>query len=222
MPLKRSAAGAEAAVDRTRRQLLEAARAVFTEAGFHRATIREICRRAGANIAAVNYHFGDKEKLYAAVMKETYRAAIEKYPPHFGLSAHPTPEQRLHAFVRSFLFRTLSAGPHAHHGKLMSRELVDPSPALDDIVNEDLRPLAATLMSIVRELLGRKAPEDQVRRCGISVASQILFYHQCQPVLKRLFPDLKLGEADLERLADHITAFSLAAIKKIAGRESER
>ena len=49
----------------TRRQLLEAAGAVFAEAGYRDATVREICRRAHANIAAINYHFGDKEKLYA-------------------------------------------------------------------------------------------------------------------------------------------------------------
>src|SRR5580693_3875564 len=87
----------------TRRHLLEAAAEVFAEAGFRAATVREICLRAGANIAAVNYHFGDKEKLYRAVLKATLKSAIAKYPPDFGLPARATPEQRLRVFIRSFL-----------------------------------------------------------------------------------------------------------------------
>jgi len=213
----------EAAQAETRQELLKAAMEVFAERGFRNATIREICQRAGANIAAVNYHFGDKESLYAVVVKEAYRLAEEKYPPEFSLPPRPTAEQRLHAFVRSFLLRTLSEGPHAYHGKLLARELVEPSPALDSMVEENLLPMASGLFAIVRDLLGRKASQELVRNCGLSVASQIVFYHHCQPVLKRMFPDLKnYTEAEIERLAGHITDFSLAAIKKLASKEVPR
>src|SRR3954468_6015625 len=87
----------------TRRNLLDAASEVFAEVGFRAATVREICQRAGANIAAVNYHFGDKEQLYRAVLKGTCQTALEKYPADFGLPPKATPEQRLRAFVHSFL-----------------------------------------------------------------------------------------------------------------------
>ncbi len=46
------------------KKLLSAACDVFVEMGFRDATVAEICRRAGANISAVNYHFGSKETLY--------------------------------------------------------------------------------------------------------------------------------------------------------------
>ena len=48
----------------TEKRLLEAAGEVFAEFGYRAATVRQICEKAGANIAAVNYYFGDKEKLY--------------------------------------------------------------------------------------------------------------------------------------------------------------
>ena len=200
----------------TREQLLEAARQVFAEAGFRSATIREICHRAGANIAAVNYHFGDKEKLYAAVVHDAARLARETYPETGGLPRNPTPVSRLHAIVRSLLLRTLSEGPQSHHGKLLTRELIEPSPVLDMIVRDDLRPMADGVTSVVRDLLGPQAGEELVRDCALSVAAQVVFYFHCRPVLSRMFPDMTFSEADIERLADHITEFSLAAIKKLA------
>ncbi|MFO1477796.1 MAG: CerR family C-terminal domain-containing protein [Verrucomicrobiota bacterium] len=200
----------------TREQLLEAARQVFAEAGFRNATIREICHRAGANIAAVNYHFGDKERLYSAVVADAARLARETYPETGGLPPNPTPARRLHAIVRSLLLRTLSDGPQSHHGKLLTRELIEPSPVLDDIVRDDLFPLAEGIISVVRELLGKSAGEQLVRDCAFSVAAQVVFYFHCRPVLGRMFPDMTYEPEDIERLADHITEFSLAAIKKLA------
>src|SRR3954470_15915076 len=91
--------------DATRQHLLEAAGEVFAEAGFRAATVREICQRAGANIAAVNYHFGDKEKLYLEVLRHAQRYAAEKYPTNMGVTVDATPEEKLQAFIRSFLLR---------------------------------------------------------------------------------------------------------------------
>src|SRR5690606_21217182 len=60
----------------TRQQLLEAAGQVFAEHGHAKATSKEICERARANIAAVNYHFGGKDGLYAAVLEEAHHRLI--------------------------------------------------------------------------------------------------------------------------------------------------
>src|SRR6202000_2685747 len=89
----------------TRRQLLEAAAEVFAEAGFQNATVREICRRADANIAAINYHFGDKEALYLEVIRDSHAKTLEKYPPLLGLSPDAPAEKKLRAFVHSLLLR---------------------------------------------------------------------------------------------------------------------
>jgi AcrR family transcriptional regulator len=200
----------------TRQHLLEAAGRVFADVGYRAATVREICERAGANIAAVNYHFGDKEQLYQAVLQETYQTAIKKYPADYGLRANATAEERLRAFVHSLLLRIFSEGPSARHGKLMAREMMEPTGALDAIVREDIRPMSALLVSIVSELLGAGADEATKRLCANSVVSQALFYHHCRPVVARLHPDLKFDRAGIERLTDHIARFSLAAIKNLA------
>ncbi|HTV76460.1 MAG TPA: CerR family C-terminal domain-containing protein, partial [Candidatus Baltobacteraceae bacterium] len=111
----------------TRLHLLEAAGGVFAEAGFRDATVREICRRAGANIAAVNYHFGDKETLYLEVLRYAHGKALEKYPPLLDVPADAPPEKKLHAFVHSLLLRNFDKGPTAWHGKVMLREMIEPT-----------------------------------------------------------------------------------------------
>jgi AcrR family transcriptional regulator len=100
----------EPSQDETRRQLLEAAGEVFAEAGFRNATVREICRRAGANIAAINYHFGDKEKLYTEVLRYSHGKTLEKYPTLLGVAENSPPEKKLRAFIQSLLLRIFETG----------------------------------------------------------------------------------------------------------------
>src|SRR5271154_2215209 len=100
-----------ASPDETRRQLLEAAGEVFAEVGFRDATVREICRRAGANVAAINYHFGDKETLYLEVLHYAHGKALEKYPPLLGVAENAPPEKKLGAFILSMLQRIFDKGP---------------------------------------------------------------------------------------------------------------
>ena len=200
----------------THRQLLEAAGEVFAEVGFRDATVREICRRAGANVAAVNYHFGDKEKLYIEVLRYAQSKALAKYPPLLGLADDAPPEEKLRAFVKSLLLRIFDKGPNSWHGKLMLREMIEPTAALDSLVEERIRPMAGLLWQIVGAILGCPPSDERVRMCAFSVVSQCVFYHHCRPVMARLFPEQQSpDQADIERLADHITRFSLTAIKHL-------
>ena len=201
--------------DETRRQLLEAAGEVFATAGFRNATVREICRRAGANIAAVNYHFGDKEGLYAEVLRYAQQKAFEKYPLLPGVGADASPKDKLRAFVRSFLLRIFDREPTAWFGKMMLREMIEPTGALDSLLEERMRPMADQIRGIVAEILGCSPNEERARLCSLSVVSQCVFYHHCRRVVARLFPEQRLDPAAAEPLADHITSFSLAAMKHL-------
>ena len=204
----------DAVHDETRRQLIEAAGAVFAEAGFKNATVREICRRGNANIAAVNYHFGDKETLYLEVLRYAHARALEKYPPLLDVGPSAPPEKKLRAFIHSLLLRIFDKGPTSWHGKLMSREMIEPPPALDSLVEERIRPMSTQLWKIVAEILDCPLNDERVRLCSFSVVSQCVFYHHCRPVMTRLFPDQPaLDAAGIGKLAEHITRFSLAALK---------
>ena len=209
----------------TRRRLLEAAGEVFAERGFRQATIAQICGRAGANIAAVHYHFGDKDRLYAAVIDYADRCAGEQRAPGPVLAADASPEDRLRAHVASFLGRLLDRGRPAWHAKLMAREMVDPTDALDRLARDKMRANHEQLATIVRALFGPRATAERVRLCVLSIVGQCVFYRHSAPVIARLYPDLVPAE-EIARLADHVTRFSLAAIRGLrtapASRRIER
>jgi TetR/AcrR family transcriptional regulator, regulator of cefoperazone and chloramphenicol sensitivity len=199
--------------DGTRERLLEAAGEEFAEHGYRMATIREICRRAKVNIAAVNYHFRDKEGLYAEVLKYAHRHALETYPPSPPSGETLMPEQRLRIFVHSLVKRTLDRGRPAWHGKLMAREIVEPTRALEDLVGQSIRPMHDLLLGIVRELAGPEIPETRLRLCVTSVVGQCLHFYLARPVILHLDPFFKYEEEQIEALANHVTDFSIAAIK---------
>src|SRR5213594_91735 len=204
----------------TRQRLLEAAGEVFAERGFRDATIQEICRRADANIAAVHYHFGDKEQLYCAVIQYAEQRAAESCPADAAPDAPA--ETRLHAHIESFLLCLFDEGHPAWLGKLMAREMFDPTPGLDVIVREKIRGTYRRVEAIVRELVGPGASDDDVRACVLSVQGQCLFYRHCHPVLTRLFPERSFGREEVPELARHIVRFSLAGIRATGPRARKR
>jgi TetR/AcrR family transcriptional regulator, regulator of cefoperazone and chloramphenicol sensitivity len=205
----------------TRQRLFEAAGEVFAKRGFRSSTIREICQRARANLAAVNYHFGGKERLYAAVMEYAYDRAREKYPLAFGDGADIPPAQRLHAFVQHLMYSLFGEGVPSWLGQLMAREMIEPTAALDNLVTKTIGPMADKLAAIVGELLGAGMPEERVRFCQMSIIGQCLHYRNARPVIERLFPQQHYGPEDIEALVDHITRFSLIALKGLAHGEDE-
>jgi AcrR family transcriptional regulator len=190
--------------------LLEAAGEVFAERGFRDATVREICTRAEANIAAVNYYFQGKEGLYGHVVDYAQACIQAAYPISLDLKA--SPQDRLRQFISGFMARALGEDRPAWHFKLMSREMVEPTAALDRVVENTIRPTFGALDAIIQELLP-DAGEDQIRLAAASIVAQCLHHRHCRPVMERLFPGQRYGKAELEMLAEHVTRFSLAGLE---------
>ena len=201
----------------TRERLLAAGAETFAEQGYRAATVREICKRAHANVAAINYHFRDKAGLYGEVLRNACQQAMEKYP--LATTDMPAdPEQRLRVFVRQFLRRIFDPGLRSANGRLMAREMIEPTEALDRLVAEAIRPQCEQLQGVVAAILGPGASEDQVRWGAMSVVGQCVFYHHSRAVIERLFPQMSLGPDVIEQLADHIATLSLDGLRGLRGR----
>lgn len=199
---------------KTRNAIMEAAGRIFAEEGFSKATVRDICRQAGANIAAINYHFGDKKGLYLAVLKYYQEISFETYPPNLGISETQTPEEKLRVFIRSFLMRIMDEGRPAWFGKLLAHEFSEPTWAFDILVEDMIRPSYQLLMEIVAAILGREVKERKVLLCSMSIVGQCLYFRHSHPVITRLFPREAFGARQINELADHITGFSLRGLKE--------
>jgi AcrR family transcriptional regulator len=185
---------------------------VFAAEGYRKATIEQICRRAGANIAAVNYHFGDKEKLYAEVFAYADRCATEAHPVDLLQPRGGAPEQRLQRQIEALIGRLFDRGRPAWHARLMAQEMVEPTAVLDRRVNDRIRATYDQLAAIVRELIGSQVSDDTVRLCAVSILGQCVFYRHSAPIITRLHPTFDAAD-EAPRLAAHVTRFSLEAIR---------
>ncbi len=199
------------ASEQTRARLLDAAREVFSQHNFQGATVREICRRAEANVAAVNYHFGSKEGLLAEALNFSQLAALLTA----NVKADACPKIRLRLFLRDFMLMLLDEKNASSQCRIMARELADPTPALDKIVLEAIAPLHEFLGKLVREIVGDQIGETELRRCVYSIFGQCQFYRHSHPVLQRLHPKLRYDRKEIEAIAEHIAEFSLAGIEHL-------
>jgi len=192
--------------------IIEAAGEIFAEQGFRKTTVREICKRSGVNLAAINYYFGDKERLYLAVLKYYRELAIQKYPITFGINETDTPEEKLSNFIHAFICRFLEEGKTALFGKLLAREFTESTGALDVLVKDFIKPTFIKLSSIVREIVGNKSPDKKVELCAMSIIGQCLYFRNARPIIFRLRYKEGYTDEDIKEIAEHIINFSLKGL----------
>jgi TetR/AcrR family transcriptional regulator, regulator of cefoperazone and chloramphenicol sensitivity len=201
----------------TREQLLETAGQVFSEKGFTGATGKEICERSGANAAAVVYHFGGMDNLYRAVVQE----ARSRLAPSEALAAAVARETDAKAKLTAFiglLVRVLS-GPVSSTwaARLMSREVISPTPIFDEMRNKEMRARAGILRSIVSELT--QLPEDHpaVARSCINIMAPFGILLLISPQrIEKTFPMLSFGPQSAPEFTQHMVQFALGGLAAIA------
>ena len=144
----------------TRQSLLEAAGEIFAKKGFWSATHEEICSRANANLAAINYHFGSKENLYIEAWKYSFEKSMEKYPMEGGALAKDPVEKRLRGRVLSILKRI--ADPESYEIDIMLKEMANPTGILTEVIASKTEPGKRDFDSIIREIIGKGIKEEQI------------------------------------------------------------
>lgn len=199
----------------TGQRLLTAASKVFAEKGYRVATVAEICRLAGANIAAVNYHFGSKESLYVETWRHCFAESTRAHPTDGGVAGDAPAEDRLRGQVQALLTRISDESNMEF--LIVQKERANPTGLLHEVMRKQLEPLRQRTESVIRELLGPRASDRDVQFCAISIISQCL-----DPVVvergNRARRDRGTREPvplDLDAYVEHVVSFSLAGVSAL-------
>ena len=207
---------------RTQKSLLTAASEIFAEKGYRDATIMEISRRAATNVAAINYHFGNKETLYREAWRQSFRDSITSHPPDGGVGQDAAPEQRLAGRVTALLRRINDKGNREFW--ITHKELANPTGLLDEVMQDEIKPLRRSITALVREILGADIPEKEVRYCTVSIISQCIipaFINMVEkPETDKQSQSLRI--VDIEAYAKHIVVFSLTGMEAIRCNAKEK
>jgi len=203
------------AVAATRQRLLDVGVRLFSERGFHQVTVRELCHEAGANLAAVNYHFGGKLGLYREIVTGTFSKM--RVDPTLAAPEGAGAEERLRHYVRTYLPRLAApTGAGVMIQKLMRHEMTHPTPLAPWIAEQVILPRLRYLAEAVAELLGTAPDDPRVGRCVVSVQAECLFY------LPNAFRTaVRPGRSPMTRseiaaAAEHVAEFTLAGIRRIS------
>jgi AcrR family transcriptional regulator len=192
----------------TRESIIRAAGEVFGRHGFDGTTIRQITKRAGVNVAAVNYHFRDKAELYLRVLREAKGLCSELVSTEAG----GEPEEHLRRFIFAFVRGLLDPARPAWHTQVITQEMMRPTPALDTLVREMTEPIFRQVRDVIGAVAGVKLPGETLDMLAASVLGQCLFYVRSRPMIERLAPGLAHGTERVDRIAEHVTTFTLAAL----------
>lgn len=200
----------------TRLRLLNAACDVFAQKGYRDARVAAICRQAGANVASVNYYFGDKESLY----KEAWQFALQNFNNSvFSESNADTSQDRLRTHIQRLIQNFSAGGALGRFGRLYLVEMVNPTGLIQDAWHDIIEPNRRKLQAIIRDILGTEAQDQDIRFCELSIVNQCRMF----VTVKRSDLEYMLGEplnpALIQRLANHIADFSLAGIQAIGHRK---
>ncbi|MFO7586935.1 MAG: TetR family transcriptional regulator [Gemmatimonadota bacterium] len=159
--------------------LIAAGTKLFARRGYDGTSVREITRRAGANVAAVGYHFGSKEGLWLAVLEAGLRPLREAIA---GAAARPGPAlDRIEGAVRAMFGHVRE---HADLNGLMLHVLAS-APPLPEPALRTMQLNSTTMRALIEagQAEGTIGPGDP-RLLALSVASQPMAVLLARPALE--------------------------------------
>jgi AcrR family transcriptional regulator len=199
----------------TRESLLDAAETLFSAHGIEAASLRQITQHAGANLAAVNYHFGSKDGLVRAVFSRRLRPVTEeriRLLDQCDLEAEDAIEQVLRAFLTPIV-RMVREAPDGIRGfgRLMGRAFSEPSEEVRTMVMEEFRESIERYLGAFRTILPQLDEAERMWRFHF-VAGAMAHTIACTQMLER-FSGGRCVASDPEEALRQMVTFLAAGLR---------
>ena len=198
----------------TRRKLLEVACRVFAEKGYRQTRTQDICRLAGVNLAAVNYHFGGKNGIYRAVWDLALESTLENAELEPVLSSDADRDW-LYRYVHACVLSVFDTGMPGVLRKLMTHEVANPSPISNDILANHIAPRYSELGAHLRAMLGKGATDYQIGCCVFAINALFGSIAINKTARRELFKGDKPAPGEIEQFAREICAFVIGGIRSL-------
>jgi AcrR family transcriptional regulator len=205
--------------DYTRKNLLDAATKIFAEKGYSDSSVRAITRKAGANQAAITYHFGGKEGLYREVLKMAFAAFDELF------TLDPSAIERMdrEGAVRLFLQQQFSPlrrrNGFARFIRIFTWETVNRSDVFDRYVAAEPIPIFALAQTIVRKFLAPASNRETILIVSIWFVHQATVFIRDFERLSRPPLNLTVDDQFVERLIEVVSQLMLSGLGGVAGTQ---
>ena len=165
----------------TRQRLLDAGLAVFSEVGYHGATIREMAGRAGTNIAAISYHFGGKDGLYTAVVRSAFTLAAGDLST--SIAGSDLPEERLRRLVRALVCGATDDTLDVQRARLLAWDTLERTTRGMTWSAGYQPPFVTTMGHAIADVLHTDAAPGELSMLAIWLVGQCLAFQQVRHLL---------------------------------------
>ena len=195
--------------DDVKNRLLDTAEKLFCEKGFDRVSVRDLTAEANCNIAAVNYHFGSKEKLYAEMFRRQFTDMIDRHLKAIDWvlsEPAPTLEKLLRVVIEPAVRRVSENERGGKVMQLLIREImnkqIDAEYMCKDMKSKFFDKLGKAIRRFVPEI-----PEEKILMVTFSFDGVVL-----HPFLFMEYYKIMMPEFVLDDFIDHMVKFVAAAI----------
>lgn len=198
----------------TKERILDAAEKLFGQKGFEGASLREITAAASTNLASVNYHFGSKDDLIAAVLRRRMRPLNERRlamleAARAGHAGGPPPlSEILTAFYGPVV--ELLGTPECHFQPLLGRVLFERGPGWK-CFREEILPVVERFLEVLREALPHLDPDILAWRFQFTGA--ILGFTMAGSNFPSVIPGGRCDATDAGEVTRRMVEFAAAGLR---------